>query len=81
MGERLKAVSKLGPDGRWIINEYECADCRDAGIQHEVKNVPGPPTTRTSTWGAGIPTTYRECSGCGRKDGPWVSAGIVGGGW
>ena len=64
-----------------LLNTYDCEDCKAKGIEHEVINVAGPTTTRSSTWGSGLPTTMRQCTNCGFKDGPWVSADIVGGGW
>jgi len=65
-----------------LINKYDCSVCKEMGIEHEVlKDVPGPPTTKSSCWGEGLPTTKRKCTGCGFEDGPWVSANLVGGGW
>ena len=69
-------------DGKWLPNEYECLDCKEAGLDHEVKTgVPHGCTDQYSCWGAGIPTTRNECMTCHRWDGPWVSADLVGGGW
>jgi hypothetical protein len=63
------------------VNTYDCSECKEKGVPHEVIEVPGPPTTSASCWGAGIPTTFRECTACGFRDGGWVSSDIVGGGW
>lgn len=62
-------------------NDYECRNCKADGKEHEVKDIPGPHTDSRSSWGEGLPTTLRLCSGCGHQDGPWVSSEIVGGGW
>jgi hypothetical protein len=62
-------------------NVYECVNCRDEGKVHEVRDVRHGETDRFSLWGAGFPTTIRQCAGCQRADGPWVSAELVGGGW
>jgi hypothetical protein len=62
-------------------NVYDCAYCKDAGIDHTVNHVPYGATDIHSTWGAGIATTVRQCSHCKRIDGPWVSADLVGGCW
>jgi hypothetical protein len=78
---RLTALAKTGPDGRIIWNEYDCKHCKEAGIEHTIRDVPHGVTDKHSDWGEGIPTTRRECSHCKRWDGPWVSAEIVGGGW
>jgi len=67
------------PVGRFCT--YECQDCKQLGIEHQVVMVPGPPTDKRSDWGANVPTTMRECTACRRQDGPWVSSEIVGGGW
>jgi hypothetical protein len=78
--ERLTAVMKYdGSTPLW--NQYDCTDCKAAGFDHDVVDVPGPSTDKRSCWGAGLPTTMRECTCCKRQDGPWVSSDIVGGGW
>lgn len=65
--------------GRW--NVYYCVPCRGAIRAHAIEDRPAGHTTRSSTWGAGVATTVRHCTGCGAEDGPWVSAQDVGGGW
>lgn len=73
---------KFGDDGQIKWNEYDCKYCKDAGIAHTVnRHVPHGRTDSNSCWGRGIPTTIRQCSACGRWDGPWVDADIVGGGY
>jgi len=78
---------KLDKKGQWITNEYECTFCKSKwmfniwGMEGHVSYVAHDYTDNTSHWGAGIPTTRRECSCCKRWDGPWVSASVVGGGW
>jgi hypothetical protein len=68
--------------GKLQFNTYDCAACKEAEIPHEVaEGIPHGVTDRWSHWGAGLPTTRRECMTCHRWDGPWVSADIVGGGW
>lgn len=64
-----------------LVNTYYCSKCKENDIEHEVIDIPGPPTTSKSDWGPGLPTTLRKCTGCGDTDGPWVSADIVGGHW
>lgn len=66
---------------RSVVNTYDCEQCKAAGIEHEVQSFRCGMTNGLSCWGAGVPTTMRVCSGCGRADGPWVSADLVGGGW
>lgn len=78
---RLVVLSQTDFKGQIIWNEYDCKHCKEAGITHIVRNVPHGYTDRSSDWGAGVPTTRRECSHCKRWDGPWVSSAIVGGGW
>jgi hypothetical protein len=68
-------------DGKILWNDYDCRHCKDKGIEHTVRNVPHGYTDGSSCWGRGIATTRRECSACGRWDGPWVDADIVGGGY
>ena len=63
------------------LNKYWCSHCKQDGIEHEVVNIPGPSTNQHSSWGAGLPTTMRQCTTCKREDGPWVSAALVGGGY
>jgi hypothetical protein len=63
------------------INTYDCKDCKAADKPHTVDSQPYGVTSASSCWGVGIPTTIRVCSACGRADGPWVSADIVGDGW
>lgn len=63
------------------INVYDCADCKASGTEHTVSHESRGHTGDSSSWGPGIPKTIRVCSGCGRGDGPWVSAEIVGGCW
>jgi hypothetical protein len=63
------------------INTYDCKDCKAAGIEHRVIEQPHGTTGSTSFWGAGVPATIRVCTGCGRHDGPWVSAEDVGYGY
>jgi len=60
-----------------IPTAYNCTHCLAKGVQHEVIDVPGPPTTSSSCWGAGIPTIFKECTGCGDRDGGWVNADFV----
>lgn len=60
-------------------NDYECIDC--IRIEHEVIQINHDVTDKSSCWGAGIPTTRRECTNCKKWDGPWVSVDIVGGGY
>lgn len=79
---RLPAHHRLGAVPKDDPNQYDCASCLDAGKEHAVvKDIHHGHTTRDSNWGAGIPTTIHRCAGCGRWNGPWVSADIVGGGW
>lgn len=68
-------------DGKIHWNEYDCVFCKAAGVEHSVIDVPHGQTDNSSCWGAGLPTTRRECTACHRWDGPWVSTDIVGGGW
>ena len=63
------------------INVYDCADCKKEGKAHEIRDVPFGHTDNYSPWGEGVPRTIRQCTGCGRADGPWVSTDIVGGGY
>jgi hypothetical protein len=63
------------------INTYYCARCKAAGRKHRVVSKPHGQTDRSSTWGSGVPTTRRECTGCHEWDGPWVSSELVGGGY
>lgn len=84
MPYRMKGASflmKLDSNGNLLPNEYYCADCRRKGIDHSVVSVPHGATDQSSCWGAGIPTTRRECTGCKCWDGPWVSSDLVGGGY
>ena len=60
---------------------YDCSNCLADGIEHRIIDIQGPLTDRSSHWGSGLPTTLRQCTACGRQDGPWISADIVGGGW
>ena len=64
-------------------NNYRCSYCSNLPLplEHQVIHVQGPPTTKRSDWGPGIPTTMRKCTCCGFEDGPWVSALEVGGCW
>jgi hypothetical protein len=80
MTKRLSACLKF-VDGKTLWNQYDCEDCRAKGIPHQVVEVPGRLTTDRSYWGSGLPTTMRECTGCGAQDGPWVSTSLVGDGW
>lgn len=64
-----------------LINTYYCEDCKEAGKEHEIIDVPDSPTTSHSHWGAGVPSHKRRCTGCGAEDGPWVKAEHVGGYW
>lgn len=66
-------------NGLFKRNEYDCVHCRDAGIEHTVRDVAHGHTNGDSPWGSGVPSTRRECSACLRWDGPWVSADLVGG--
>lgn len=59
------------------INKYDCDKCKAEGREHEVIYIPGPPTDRSSCWGAGLPTTLRKCNQCGHTDGPWISSRLV----
>lgn len=63
------------------LNQYWCSQCKEAGIEHEVVDVPSVPTERSSSWGIGVPTHMRQCTNCKRQDGPWVYASHVGEGW
>jgi hypothetical protein len=67
--------------GAGEVNVYDCADCKKEGISHEIRDVLFGYTDSSSCWGSGIPRTIRQCTGCGRADGPWVSSDIVGGGY
>lgn len=73
MTKKLKAIMK-----KQQLNVYDCKDCLEKNIEHEVISVPGEKTDKHSTWGPGLPTTYRKCTACGAKDGPWISAALVG---
>ena len=64
-----------------LINKYWCVPCRNAGVEHEVIEVPGPPTDSSCHWGVGLPTTRSQCTVCGAQDGPQVSSELVGGFW
>jgi hypothetical protein len=64
-----------------LVNTYDCVDCKETGTPHEIVDSPAGTTGEHSHWGSGFPTTKRTCMGCGRTDGPWVSADLVGGGW
>ncbi len=64
-----------------LCNTYWCTSCHEQGIEHEVIDIPAGHTDNTSQWGSGIARTMRHCTACGHEDGPWVSAGDVGGGW
>lgn len=64
-----------------LLNTYYCKHCNHSKIEHEVVSVSDGVTDSMSRWGAGVPTTRRECSNCLRWDGPWVSADLVGDGW
>ena len=66
---------------RHLVNTYFCDDCKAAGREHDVIDIPGPFTDRRSCWGEGLPTTMRKCTACGHTDGPWISADLVGGGY
>lgn len=81
MNERARGTFIMRGYGPGEINTYDCKDCKEADKPHTVDSQPYGVTSFTSCWGMGIPTTIRVCSGCGRADGPWVSADIVGGGW
>ena len=73
-------VNKTGEDGRTLFNEYDCRYCLEEGTEHNVDNkIPHGETDSRSCWGPGLPTTRRQCSACGRWDGPWVDAQLVGG--
>lgn len=74
-------ISKPPENGKIFFNEYICSHCSSLEYEHKIVYVPGPSTDSKSCWGAGIPTTYRQCNHCLYKDGPWVSSDIVGGGW
>ena len=74
---KARFVMRPGPP----YNLYDCQHCKEDGREHEVVEVPGEPTTEASHWGPGIPSHWRECTGCKRRDGPWVSAQHVGGCW
>ncbi len=78
---RPKANFKMRGFTPELINTYNCVNCKESGVDHQVLEQPFRETTERSHWGGGYPTTIRECSGCGRVDGPWVSADLVGGGW
>jgi hypothetical protein len=62
-----------------LINTYWCRPCRAAGIEHEVASVPGPATDQSNWCGAGLPTTFQRCTGCGAQTGPWIDAKYVDG--
>jgi len=79
--ERGVFVNQQTEDGHIKFNHYHCEHCLKAGIEHTVRQVPHGTTNSRSHWGSGVPSTRRECSACGRWDGPWVSSDIVGGGW
>lgn len=74
---KLSRVTKT--DGKRILyNAYDCKVCLSAGIPHQIVEVLGPLTDRYSEWGPGVATTMFQCSNCKAKDGPWVSAKLVG---
>ncbi len=81
MAQRLNAEMKKDENGKTILNEYDCRECLKAKIPHQVIDVPGLSTDRSSYWGPGLPTTMRHCTNCQAEDGPWVSAELVGGGY
>jgi hypothetical protein len=76
----LKLGIKIPSEGT-NTSMYECYHCSKEGRKHELKDEHRGHTDRKSHWGAGIPVTYRVCTGCKREDGGWVSADVVGGGW
>ena len=85
-GPAAKVVIQAGPFvmrgyGPGEINVYDCKDCKAEGKEHRVVDQPFERTGSTSWWGPGVPQTIRVCSGCGRSDGPWVSADYVGSGY
>lgn len=53
---------------------YECVECKEKGIEHQIFRKPGPPAPGNEVSFKGDPTTIRVCSGCGKYDGPWVPA-------
>ena len=63
------------------VGEVRCRACTNAGIIHEIVEVEAGLTTRSSCWGAGLPSMKRRCTGCHREDGPWIDADLVGGGY
>lgn len=60
---------------------YDCDDCKKKGIPHEIKSHYEGVTGQHGPWPPDLPTTVRICTACGKYDGPWVSADLVGGGW
>lgn len=57
-------------------NGYQCDHCKD--LPHSIIELHQGWTNQYSRFGAGIPTTIRQCTNCRRYDGPWVSAEWVG---
>lgn len=53
---------------------YECAECKEAGIVHEIVKIPGPPARGNEVSHKGDATTYDQCTGCKAVTGPWVPA-------
>ncbi len=71
----------LQEDYDYKLHKSYCRDCKQSEQEHEVIKVSDGVTDRYSDWGSGVPTIIHRCTGCGRENGPWVSANVVGGGW
>lgn len=68
--ERWKAAGMGSTD----ISMYECDECKEAGKEHNIIEIPGPPARNTEVCLTGEPTHYHQCTNCKAVDGPWVPA-------